>query len=100
MIYKSLLLSLLFYKDYYTERNKNLYRILQRRLHQLHFLLHFRIQDAGINLCRGNLRMSQHFTDTLHTHSFTQSNSRCERMARQVESDRLCKEKRTGEDKT
>lgn len=44
--------------------------------------------------------MSEHLTDRLHRNSVRKGNGRGERMPGEVESDRQCKGKRTGEDET
>ena len=44
--------------------------------------------------------MSQHLADRFQRYTLCERNRRSEGMTRHVESDRLCKEKRTGEDKT
>jgi hypothetical protein len=51
-------------------------------------------------LGRHDVRVSQHLRYGFDRHSFGQRHRRRERVPRKVESDRLCKEKRTGKDKT
>ena len=58
------------------------------------------IGDFGINLCCGDAFMSQHLADCLQRYALRERNRCGKGVPRHVESDRLGKEKRTGEDKT
>ena len=58
------------------------------------------VSDARIDLSRGDPFMSQHLADRFQRYALRERDRRGEGMTRHVESDRLGKEKRTGEDKT
>ena len=57
------------------------------------------VYDLGVDLRRGHVFMRKHLADCVDVSAV--GNKECSvSVAESVESDRLCKEKRTGEDKT
>ncbi len=60
----------------------------------------FLICDAGVYLGGLNVCVTEHLAHRLDGYALAECHRRGESVPPDVESDRLCKEKRTGEDKT
>ncbi len=66
----------------------------------MHIRPDFLIGDSGVNLSRLDIGMTEHLRYRLDGHTIGESHRCGECVPGEVESDRLRKEKRAGEDKT
>ena len=65
-----------------------------------HVLTDFISGYSRINLCSLDVCVAEHLADRLDGHTASEGHGGGESVPPLMESDRLCKEKRTGEDKT